>query len=106
MLVFILSTYPNRVGARKTARLAVEKRLAGCVLTIPVDSLYRWKRKVQNTKEVLAVFKTTRLKAKRLMKFIETHHPYDVPFVAAIPLGQVNKKYQRWLARELESGEW
>lgn len=101
MLVFAFSTYPNRISARKIGRLVVEKRLAGCVLTIPVGSMYRWRGKVEDTNEVLAAFKTTKRRVKKLMEFIEGHHPYRVPFVAAMPLKDVNKKYQRWLEKEL-----
>jgi len=113
MLAVILSTYPTRAGARKAAGLAIEKRLAGCVLTIPVGSVYRWnpainpsgyygaRGKVQNKKEVLAVFKTTKERAKQLMKFIGGHHPYKVPFVAAVPLGQVSRRYQEWIKKEV-----
>ncbi|OGL77096.1 hypothetical protein A3J43_00255 [Candidatus Uhrbacteria bacterium RIFCSPHIGHO2_12_FULL_54_23] len=104
MIVFVFSTYPTRASARKVGKSAVEKRLAGCVLTMPVGSIYRWKGKMEDTKEALAVFKTTKGKAVRLMKFIETHHPYEVPFVALLPLKDVNKKYQQWLEHELGNG--
>ena len=80
---------------------------------IPVGSIYRWEGKIEDAKEVLAVFKTTKGKVKLLMKFIEQHHPYEVPFVAAFALGEVspvnkifngvNKKYQQWLEKELRS---
>lgn len=79
----------------------VEKRLAGCVLMIPVGSIYRWKGKAVSEKEVLAVFKTTKLNAKKLSKLVEAHHPYEVPFVALIPLGQVNMKYMKWIKGEV-----
>lgn len=101
-MLVALSTYPTRTSARKAGKLAVGKRLAGCVLTIPVGSIYRWKRKIEDSKEVLLVFKTTRRKALKLKNFIETHHPYKVPFVAVVPLKGVNEKYQRWLEKELK----
>jgi len=84
------------------AKQVIQKRLAGCVLAMPVGSTYRWKGKVEDTKEVLAVFKTTSGNVKRLMKFIEAHHPYDVPFVATVSLGQVSKKYLKWIEGEVK----
>jgi len=101
-MMFIFSTYPNRTSARKATGLVVKKRFAGCVLTIPVGSIYQWKGKIENAKEVLVIFKTTKGKARKLMEFLEAHHPYEVPFVAAMPLHQVNKTYREWLGREVD----
>lgn len=96
-MIIVLSTFPKQSDARRIAKQVIQKRLAGCVLAMPVGSTYRWKGKIRGTGEVLAVFKTTRERAKRLMNFIETHHQYDVPFVATVSLGQVSKKYLKWI---------
>jgi periplasmic divalent cation tolerance protein len=103
-MLLIFSTYPNPASARRVVKLVFDKRLAGCVLTIPLGSMYRWKGKLTKTKEVLLVYKTTKEKVKKCMRLIEAHHPYEVPFVATLPLKEVSKKYQQWLVGELGKG--
>ena len=57
----VLVTCGIRAEARKIARLVVAARLAACVnvLSAPVESIYRWKGKVETAKEFLLVMKTT-----------------------------------------------
>ena len=49
----VLVTCADLPEARKIARAVVEKKLAACVniLTIPVESIYSWKGKIESTSE-------------------------------------------------------
>ncbi len=53
----VLVTCGSLKEARKIARGVVEKRLAACVTigTAPVESVYRWKGKVETAREYLLV---------------------------------------------------
>jgi periplasmic divalent cation tolerance protein len=56
----VLTTAGSAEEARKIAGALVERRLAACVNVIPqVQSIYRWKEKVEEAEEWLLVIKTT-----------------------------------------------
>lgn len=95
----VLVTHPVR-GARAFARELVEQRLAACVNLVPVASLYRWKGKVESSRELLLVVKTTTRVLARLERHVRARHPYQCfEFVALAP-ARVERRYLAWLAAE------
>ena len=64
----VLVTCGSRSEARKIARLVVKARLGACVniLSAPVESVYRWKGKVESANEFLLVMKTTNARFSKL----------------------------------------
>jgi periplasmic divalent cation tolerance protein len=96
----VLVTCGSRSEARKIARLVVEARLAACVniLSAPVESVYRWKGKVESANEFLLVMKTTKARFSKLRDAILKAHSYDVPEIIALPIASGSLKYLDWIA--------
>lgn len=95
--VIIISTYPNKKSISKIAKELVQYKTVACVNISKVSSIYSWNKKIENTSEYLAIFKTT-LKNKKLLKQkIKETHPYDVPEIAEIDITSINKSYLKWL---------
>ena len=99
----VLVTCADLPEARKIARAVVEKRLAACVniLTIPVESIYSWKEKVENTSEHLLLIKTSVKKLAALEKEVLRLHSYDTPEFVAIALESGSAAYLAWLSEAL-----
>jgi periplasmic divalent cation tolerance protein len=78
----------------------VENRLAACVNIVlgPVESVYRWKNKVEKTREWLLVMKTTRERLGALEKEVKRLHSYEVPEFIALPISEGSREYLGWLA--------
>jgi periplasmic divalent cation tolerance protein len=97
--VVVLVTCANAREAKRIARAAVEARLAACVnvLTAPVHSVYRWKGKVAQAREVLLVTKTSRKRLRALRALVGHLHSYDVPEFIALPIFAGSPAYLRWL---------
>ncbi|MBI3484969.1 MAG: divalent-cation tolerance protein CutA [Acidobacteria bacterium] len=97
--VVVLVTCANTKEAKRIARAAVEARLAACVnvLAAPVHSVYRWKGKVEQAKEVLLLMKTSRKKLAALRAAVEHLHSYDVPEFIALPIAAGSPAYLHWL---------
>ena len=95
--VIIVSTYPNKKIAEKTANELVKKRLAACVNISKISSIYSWKGKIEKTPEYLALFKTTQKNKTALKKAIKKMHPYEVPEIAEIDVSSINQPYLKWL---------
>jgi periplasmic divalent cation tolerance protein len=96
----VLVTCGTRAEARKIARLVVEARLAACANLVgdPVESIYRWKGKVESAKEFLLVIKTPRARFAALREAVLKAHSYDVPEIIALPIAAGSEKYLAWIA--------
>jgi len=99
----VLVTCGSVAEARKIAKAVVGKRLAACVNVVssPVESVYRWKGKVENAKEFLLVIKTTTRRLKDLEKEIARLHTYEVPEFIVLPVNAGSPRYLAWLVEEL-----
>jgi periplasmic divalent cation tolerance protein len=105
MGIVILSTYPNKKSISKIANAAVKKRLAACVNYTKIGSVYRWKGKIENTEEFLALFKTTQRAKESLKKEIGKTHPYEVPEIVELRMDSVSKPYLDWLVESTYRGK-
>ena len=94
----VLVTCGKLAEARRTARVLVEEKLAACVniISAPVESLYRWRGKVESAKEFLLIIKTSRRRLERLEKRIATLHSYDLPEFLVLTAGG-SEPYLSWL---------
>ena len=85
--------------ARRVARAAVERRLAACVniVTTPAESIYRWKGKVEVSREYLLVMKSIAKRLPELERLVQSLHSYDVPEFAVLPIVSGSVGYLSWL---------
>jgi periplasmic divalent cation tolerance protein len=95
----VLVTCGSIIEARRIASRVVRKRLAACVNIVlgPVQSIYRWKGKVQSAREVLMVIKTTEKRLAELEKEVVHWHSYDVPEFVVVPVTGGAREYLDWL---------
>lgn len=99
----VLVTCANHIQAKLIARSVVEERLAACVniLRIPIESHYRWKGKVEKTRELLLLVKTTAGKLRALEREVKRLHSYDTPEFIALPIVAGSEPYLAWLEENL-----
>jgi periplasmic divalent cation tolerance protein len=95
----VLVTCGGRSEARRIARGVIEQKLAACVnlLSEPIESVYRWKGKVESAREWLLVIKTTRRRLSVLESEIRRLHSYETPEFIALPIASGSRKYLAWL---------
>jgi len=96
----VLVTCGRLDEARRIARSVVEHKLAACVniVSTPVESVYRWKGRVEKAKEFLLIIKTTRRRIARLQEQIAALHNYDVPEFLVLKVDGGSQPYLSWLA--------
>jgi periplasmic divalent cation tolerance protein len=77
----------------------VNKRLAACVNIVPgsVESVYRWKGKVEKAREVLLLIKTSAKWLAELEKEVKRMHSYDVPEFIVLPVFAGSREYLAWV---------
>ena len=102
----ILCTFPSAAEARQIGTTLVEKQLAACVNLIPsVESVYRWRKSIENATETLAIIKTSAAAADELSTALAELHPYDVPEIVTLDPAEVNAGYRNWLLGEIRGTE-
>src|SRR5438045_9787574 len=93
-----LSTFPDIETARRISRELVEQALVACANLVPaVESLYFWKDKVEESAEVLAIFKLTNGRFSEFSKRLRELHPYDVPEIVRLNVAEGSPDYLRWI---------
>lgn len=105
--ILVMVTCRSQAQANKIARAVVKARLAACanVLGAPVQSIYRWKGKVETAKEVLLLMKSTRKRFSALERAIRRLHSYDTPEIIAVPIAEGSPAYLKWI-EESVTVEW
>lgn len=96
-LSLILVTYPADANYRAWCRSIIERNLAACINIINIDSIYRWRGTVEESQEVLLIFKTRREIVKQLKEVIMKEHPYEVPEFIELQANNVNASYLKWI---------
>jgi periplasmic divalent cation tolerance protein len=100
----VFSTFPSEHVATKIARVLVHERLVACVNVVPgVRSIYRWKDEIDDSREVLAIMKTTAARATALRARIIELHPYEVPEVIAVAVAAGHAPYLDWIETVTDS---
>jgi len=101
--LIVFMTASNREEAVKIVRTMLEERLIACGnLVESVSSLFWWKGKIEEEKEVLVIMKSDEKLFKKLSKRVKELHSYDVPEILALPIVDGSPSYLDWLKGCLE----
>jgi periplasmic divalent cation tolerance protein len=93
----VLVTAPDLKTARTLAKAALAARLIACANLVPrIESHYRWQGKMESSKEVLLILKTTRPRLAALEKLVLKLHPYDIAEFVVLPVSQGSARYLAW----------
>jgi len=98
-IIDVYVTFPNADEARRVSRELIKKRLIACANIHPVESIYRWKGKVEETFEVAAHMKARKSGWRKLKEEIGRLHPYEVPCII-MHEATANKSYIDWVRKE------
>ena len=96
--ILVMMTASSREEASRLAEMLVGARLAACVQIMPeMESVYRWKGKVQREPEVLLLAKTIQACFAELEREVRALHSYETPEIIAVPVTAASSPYLTWL---------
>lgn len=96
--VVVMMTAGSREEAARLAEMLVGAQLAACVQIMPeMQSVYRWKGKIQREPEVLLLAKTTEERFAELEREVRALHSYETPEIVALPVTAISAPYLEWL---------
>ena len=101
--VVLLDEYQDTGHAQRIALSALfgggaDDGLALTAVGDPIQSIYGWQGKIEESVEVTCLIKTTRARQPALFARLAALHPYEVPELVAIPTLAVNPAYLAWAA--------
>ena len=95
--IVVYVTAGSKAQAQDISRQLLEDKLAACVGTIGVESVFQWKGKIENAKEILLIIKTKKSLFRKLEKKVKSLHRYEVPEIIALPIISGHKPYLKWI---------
>lgn len=97
----VMVTCPNKESANRIASSLTSKKLAACVnITQEIRSIYRWKGKIEESRELLLIVKTRKGLLGKITQEVKLNHPYQVPEVIVLPIVGGSQEYIKWLIKE------
>jgi periplasmic divalent cation tolerance protein len=101
MVAAIYTTIDDINTARRIAQTLTEEKLVACVNIIPnIESVYRWKGKIENSNEIVLIAKTVDQNVKKTIQRIKQLHKYDVPDIIVLPVIGGLKNYLDYISIE------
>jgi periplasmic divalent cation tolerance protein len=97
-LLLVLTSFPDADSARTVSNALVEERLVACANIIPgIQSVYRWKGRVESVGEAFVIMKTNSERSDELWHRLKALHPYDVPEIIRIDADAALSTYLDWV---------
>ena len=94
---------PDKETAHKISDALIVNRDIACAnIFSEIDSVYRWKGRIESESEVPLVVKTRREFFSRVAEHVSKLHPYETPSIIGIPVEMVNEDYLAWVYAETE----
>ena len=98
-ILLALSTFPDAEIARRISNQLVSERFAACANILPsVESIYRWKEKIESGNETFVLFKVSEDRQPAFQDKLRSLHPYDVPEIIFIPVVGGLQQYLQWVS--------
>src|SRR6267378_4317459 len=98
-ILLAVSTFPDPEIARRISNQLVSERFAACANILPgVESIYRWKEKIESGNETLVLFKLSEDRQSAFQEKLRSLHPYKVPEIIFVPIASGLPEYLRWVA--------
>jgi len=98
-ILLALSTFPDRETAQRVSNELVTGKFAACANILPpIESIYRWKEKIETGNETLVFFKVSEDRQSAFQEKLRSLHPYEVPEIIFVPISNGLPEYLRWVA--------
>jgi periplasmic divalent cation tolerance protein len=98
-ILLALSTFPDAQIARRISNQLVSERFVACANILPaIESIYRWKEKIESGNETLVLFKLSEDRQSAFQDKLRSLHPYDIPEIIFVPVTGGLPEYLQWVA--------
>tara|TARA_B100000029_G_scaffold502103_1_gene576773 strand:- start:71 stop:412 length:342 start_codon:yes stop_codon:yes gene_type:complete len=94
----VITTVDSIEQAEKISNYLVQNNIAACINIIgPYFSIYKWKNKLVQDKEIILWIKTLTDNILSVTNTIKSLHSYDVPEIISFRFRSHNDDYSQWI---------
>lgn len=98
----LYTTFASTEDALQITRNLLEMQLIACAnILSEIQSLYLWRGRVEDNREIAVILKSTSEKVPELMKVLQELHSYETPAILEIPLHRVNESFAKWVQESM-----
>src|SRR5437016_11181576 len=102
-ILLALSTFPDREAAQRISNQLVTEKFAACANILPsVESIYRWKEKIESGNETLVLFKLSEDRQSAFQEKLRSLHPYEIPEIIFVRVSSGLPEYLRWVVENCD----
>jgi periplasmic divalent cation tolerance protein len=103
MASIVYTTIDNLQDARKIAHSLIDEQMVACVNIIPnIESIYKWKGKIEENNEYILIAKTVDENVGKTIERIKNLHTYELPDIIVIPVIGGLQSYLDYIDKETE----
>ena len=102
MFSIVYITAASLEEAQKIGKTLVKERLAACVNIFPIQSIFRWKEKIDEANEFGMIVKTKSNKIKEIEQRVKELHSYEIPCVVSFRMDEGSDDYLEWIEESVE----
>lgn len=95
--VIIYITSDSKKLAKKIAQILVKEKLVACVNIFPIESIFRWRGKIEKEREFGIFAKTKKTLVKKVIKKVKQLHSYQIPCIISFSIENGYKKFLEWI---------
>ncbi|MEW6069058.1 MAG: divalent-cation tolerance protein CutA [Candidatus Thermoplasmatota archaeon] len=99
MFSCVYVTTKKKSEAQSIAKHLITEKLVACANIFKINSIYRWKGKIENTDEYAMILKTRTENLDSVIKEIKRRHSYEVPCIISFTINKGNKEFLDWIWR-------
>ena len=99
-VLLVITTESDKKKAKYIAKLLIKKSLAACVTLKDINSIYKWKEKIEDSKEVEICIKSKPKLRNNIISFLQQKTSYDIPQIIYKKF-KSEKNYINWLKKSL-----
>jgi len=104
-ILLALSTFPDRETAQRISNQLVTEKFAACANILPaIESIYRWKERIETGNETLVFFKLGEDRQSAFQEKLRSLHPYEIPEIIFVPVVSGLAEYLRWVDQNCQQG--
>jgi periplasmic divalent cation tolerance protein len=104
--ILVYMTAKDGAQASRIGRKLVEERIAACVNILGgIRSIYQWKGRLSDEREVAFIAKTRGDLLDTLTARVRELHSYECPCIIALPVIAGNPEFLAWIGCETKSAK-
>lgn len=101
MIKLLLTTLPSSFNSSDFAKKCIETKMATCISIIPsITSIYCWNEEICEESEQQLIIKTDDKRLNKMLEFMTTNHPYEIPEILILTPDDIPTPYRQWIQGE------